>query len=280
MAIVIALRASKLDQEDSEAWLRKLLRRASRNASAKVDCEDDECHKQCRQLFESRCSGTQDLTLPTFERLRVLSDRMLGDYDGIRLGGFRRIAKVQNAKGWDVVVCEPGKSEYKRDAPHESFSLIRIHLEGDGGLQKLRSCDLEWSRRVLWILNLRVGLKSANAYISTLGGGYFLCRQLDQAEGMALRQLAVAYYLGDPILASQCRIHLAYNIMQRGRLDLARWWILREWRNANALQNELLKSMLASAWHYRRQLLRHQHILSQAPQDRVRDSYARQRFVQ
>ena len=38
------------------------------------------------------------------------------------------------------------------------------------------------------------------------------------AELMARRQLAIATRLGDPALASQCRIHLSYNLLQRGRL--------------------------------------------------------------
>ncbi|GBG26124.1 Hypothetical Protein FCC1311_023442 [Hondaea fermentalgiana] len=280
-AVVVALRASHLEREDSERWLRALLRRAGKPSGPKNAETHDEAkdhgEKEQKKLLGWPCLATYDVIVPTFERMRTLADRMLEDAEALREGGFQRIACVRDAKGWDVIICgTPGRLF---EARTQGFALLRVHLYRDGGLRLLRPCDLAWSRRVLWLLDLRVGLRTANAYISTLGGGHFLCRQLDQAENMALRQLAVAYWLGDPVLASQCRIHLAYNIMQRGKLGLARWWILREWNFVHRLDHDLLKSMLRSAWHYRRQLVRHRHVLTQTPQDRLRDSFARQRFV-
>jgi hypothetical protein len=63
-------------------------------------------------------------------------------------------------------------------------------------------------RRVLGVLSMQISLITANAYISTLGGGHFLCKHLDSATAMAMRQHKVATNLGDPLLAAQCRIHL------------------------------------------------------------------------
>ena len=65
------------------------------------------------------------------------------------------------------------------------------------------------------LLDRQIALITLNAFVSTLGGGYFLCRRIEEAERMASYQHRVALWLGDPILASQCRIHLIYNCIQR-----------------------------------------------------------------
>ena len=53
--------------------------------------------------------------------------------------------------------------------------------------------------------------------VSTLGGGYFLTGQISHSLRMAKTQEALATLLGDRVMAAQSRVHLAYNLCQRGR---------------------------------------------------------------
>jgi len=129
-------------------------------------------------------------------------------------------------------------------------------------------------------LEFRVGLITANAYISTLGGGYFLCRLINEAERMAHQQHAIALRLGDHSLASQCRVHLAYNTIQRGKLRLAKKQLLFEWYVAHWLKDERLKDIIRSAWHYAKRLKHFQRKLKEAPRPGQVDNFARQRFVE
>ena len=61
-----------------------------------------------------------------------------------------------------------------------------------------------WGRRLIGLCAERASLATANAWTSTLGGGFFLCRHIRSAQRMALRQLGLALRLGDPALASAC----------------------------------------------------------------------------
>jgi hypothetical protein len=101
--------------------------------------------------------------------------------------------------------------------------------------------------RLAVLENAMQQLITANAYISTLGGGYFMCKQIGNAKVKCIRpfiftgcatylfilterschpflqvmaklQMAIAHGLGSRKLASQCRLHYAYNDIQVGWL--------------------------------------------------------------
>ena len=78
-----------------------------------------------------------------------------------------------------------------------------------------------WSTALIRLENLRIRLISLNAYIATLGGGYFLCRKLETAVALARQQCKVALALGDLTLAGQCNVNEAYNYIFAGKIDEA-----------------------------------------------------------
>ena len=92
-----------------------------------------------------------------------------------------------------------------------------------GGVRPMAPA-LAWDERLARLQATAAYAVALNAYISTLGGGYFLCAQggvgatarahMANARRMALRQLAVALEVGNAGLASQCRMHLIYISIQ------------------------------------------------------------------
>ncbi len=69
--------------------------------------------------------------------------------------------------------------------------------------------------------NLQIKLQSLNAYIATLGGGYFLCHFLSTAVCLARYQRRIALQLNDVNLAMKCTIHEAYNYIHAGMIQKA-----------------------------------------------------------
>ena len=63
-----------------------------------------------------------------------------------------------------------------------------------------------------------IRLQSLNAFFSTLGGGYFLCRYLTTAVQLARWQRTIALSLGDRDLAARCTVNEAYNYIHAGKL--------------------------------------------------------------
>ncbi|ETV65644.1 hypothetical protein H257_17694 [Aphanomyces astaci] len=141
---------------------------------------------------------------------------------------------------------------------------------------------MSWVYRATRFTNAVVSLVTANAYISTLGGGFFLCRHLNQAKLMAQLQICVSQGLHDPILASKCRINLAYGAMARGKFKRAQRIINDEGVNAKALRSDEIHNVCHAAqvyldktWDLHRSRLVHE------PTDttQVVDEYYRQRVV-
>ncbi|RHY14858.1 hypothetical protein DYB38_007193 [Aphanomyces astaci] len=154
---------------------------------------------------------------------------------------------------------------------------------------------MSWVYRATRFTNAVVSLVTANAYISTLGGGFFLCRHLNQAKLMAQLQICVSQGLHDPILAryihnmqkhhvnchlSKCRINLAYGAMARGKFKRAQRIINDEGVNAKALRSDEIHNVCHAAqvyldktWDLHRSRLVHE------PTDttQVVDEYYRQR---
>lgn len=69
--------------------------------------------------------------------------------------------------------------------------------------------------------NLQIKLQSLNAYIATLGGGYFLCHFLSTAVCLARYQRRIALQLNDVNLAMKCTINEAYNYIHAGMIQKA-----------------------------------------------------------
>ena len=93
-------------------------------------------------------------------------------------------------------------------------------------------------------------LAVTSAYISTLGGGYFMCRYVGKAQEMARKQLKIAVQLGDETLQCKCRTHLIYNDIQLGKFETASLKLIQEMEFAKKRRNPELCSIIESALHY------------------------------
>ena len=76
--------------------------------------------------------------------------------------------------------------------------------------------DTAFSSRLERVENTYKKLTTATAYISTLGGGHFLCKQVNQALRMAAAQMSVACALRDDRLLARCGVHVVYVCVQVG----------------------------------------------------------------
>lgn len=111
--------------------------------------------------------------------------------------------------------------------------------------------------------NYLIKLQSINAYMATLGGGYFLCRYLSQAIQLARWQRQVAYALGDMSLASKCTINEAYNFIQANRIRQANVMLRKTKREAQSRNDQLVVSMCDSAlWFSHQVAVAHNHPLA------------------
>ena len=102
--------------------------------------------------------------------------------------------------------------------------------------------------------NRLIQLQSVNAYIATLGGGFFLCRYLSQAVQLARMQRQVALALGDASLASKCTLNEAYNYIHAGRIHTANVMIRKTKKEAKARKDLVVISMCDSALWFSRQV--------------------------
>ncbi|EQC32702.1 hypothetical protein SDRG_09675 [Saprolegnia diclina VS20] len=146
----------------------------------------------------------------------------------------------------------------------------------------LYKLSMSWCYRATRFTHAVVALVTANAYISTLGGGYFLCRHLNQAKLMAQLQICVSQGLQDPILASKCRINMAYGAMAQGKFKRAYKLLQDESATAEALQSDDLRNVVHAANVYlRKTIVLHKQLLKHEETDttRVVDEYYRQRVV-
>lgn len=78
-----------------------------------------------------------------------------------------------------------------------------------------------WSRRMVSLAHGLEAAQHTNAYISTMGGGYFMCKRIGEARKMALLQAKVAAMSGDTQSLSTTAIHLIYNTIALGDFDEA-----------------------------------------------------------
>lgn len=101
--------------------------------------------------------------------------------------------------------------------------------------------------RLVRLENILVRLQSLNAFFSTLGGGYFLCRYLTTAVRLARTQRAVALSMGDQNLAGRCTVNEAYNYIHAGKIKHALMLLKQVKAAAVARGDDLTVSMCKSA---------------------------------
>ncbi|KAG6965183.1 hypothetical protein JG688_00007349 [Phytophthora aleatoria] len=140
------------------------------------------------------------------------------------------------------------------------------------------------ARRAVVFVNAVVALVTANAYISTLGGGHFLCRHLSQSTLLAKLQIGISMGLKDPVLESKCRVNLMYNALQLGKFKRARRILKREEVVAEQLDSSELRNVCHAAKVYLDKMdrLHKEQVLFHRKNGRpatLHDNFYRQRIV-
>ena len=133
---------------------------------------------------------------------------------------------------------EPGRARFRR-----LFLIVLPPCPGGASLRPERL----WSSRLVVLENRLSVLRSLNAFISTLGGGYFLCRYLATAVRLARWQRVVALQLGDLDLAARCTVNEAYNYIHSGRVGCALRIVAAVRKEALVRGDGLTVSMCGSA---------------------------------
>ncbi|XP_044260138.1 uncharacterized protein F58A4.6 [Tribolium madens] len=115
--------------------------------------------------------------------------------------------------------------------------------------------DYQWNERVTEMVRERCELDHAMSWLSTLGGAfsalgdYFTnCAQI--AGKISVNQLKLALRLGDPTVASRCRLYFSLSLIQQKRFKLARHIIYQEFitaKNATVVDERLVK-MCKGIW--------------------------------
>ncbi|CAI5724327.1 unnamed protein product [Hyaloperonospora brassicae] len=113
--------------------------------------------------------------------------------------------------------------------------------------QQLLPLYMASARRAVAFVNAVVALVTANAYVSTLGGGHFLCRHLNHSTLLAKLQIGISMGLQDPILESKCRVNLMYNALQLGKFKRAKRILRREELVAEQLESDELRKVCHAA---------------------------------
>ena len=104
-----------------------------------------------------------------------------------------------------------------------------------------------FTKALVRLENMQIRLQSLNAYVATLGGGYFLCRFLSTAISLAKYQRRLALALGDYSLAMKCTINEAYNYIHAGMIQQANLLIKKTWKEAKQRNDYINLSMCRSA---------------------------------
>lgn len=121
--------------------------------------------------------------------------------------------------------------EKKNDAEeNSSYPLLFVFVFPPNPLHQLitysrnsqASPISQMTKRLIHLENNLIRLTSISAYISTLGGGFFLCRYLSTALTLAKQQCRIAYMRGDEAMAWKCRINEGYCYIYGGKLNRAK----------------------------------------------------------
>ena len=165
--------------------------------------------------------------------------------------------------------------------------MIRCTVLAFPPLQGFTDPGFAWARRLARLINVHSMLTSANAYVSTLGGGHFLCRHIGPALALARLQMEVSRRMSDVHMEARCWIHVAYSLVQAGRfrsaLRVIKWVAAAA---AGPLQDDTLSVMCTAAERYCRRahkLYASGELRRSEPDSKeaaVRDDFYRQRLVQ
>ncbi|XP_057671056.1 uncharacterized protein F58A4.6 [Diorhabda carinulata] len=94
--------------------------------------------------------------------------------------------------------------------------------------------DYKWNDRMYYLIRERCELDHTLSWLSTLGGAFsalgdYFPNCADTAGKISFHQLKLALRLGDPSIASRCRLYLSLSLIQKKKYKQARRIIEREY---------------------------------------------------
>ncbi|GJQ78150.1 hypothetical protein Trydic_g2482 [Trypoxylus dichotomus] len=112
--------------------------------------------------------------------------------------------------------------------------------------------DHKWNERISYLIRERCEVEHALSWLSTLGGAFSALG--DYFENFALvagkisyHQLVLAIRMGDPTIASRCKLYFSLSLIQRRKFKLAKRIIQAEYKdakNAVIVDTRLIKMCL------------------------------------
>ncbi|XP_045171967.2 uncharacterized protein LOC123534008 [Mercenaria mercenaria] len=123
-----------------------------------------------------------------------------------------------------------------------------------------------WNEKLIGLIRKRMILEETMAWLSTLGGGYsslgdYFEHFSEEAGKLSLTQLSIAVEMGDPVMASKCRLFYALSLMQRGPLSQSKKLIREEYHFATnfKVRDQKLIDMCRGMWSKLRYLYSRRH---------------------
>ncbi|XP_050503118.1 uncharacterized protein F58A4.6 [Diabrotica virgifera virgifera] len=115
--------------------------------------------------------------------------------------------------------------------------------------------DYNWNERIYLLVRERCELDHALSWLSTLGGAFsalgdYFANCAETAGKISFHQLKLALRLGDPSIASRCRLYLSLSFIQKKRYKLARRIIETEYQIAKktSIVDPRLINMCRGIW--------------------------------
>lgn len=116
--------------------------------------------------------------------------------------------------------------------------------------------DYDFSGRLIQFEHMWLQGKTLSAWYATLGGGYFLCRQLSTAALLARRQRHVAEWMSDWAMADRCTLNEAYNYLYAGHFEVAFQMLNKLRTSAREREDVVLYNMTKSAYLFGKRMKR------------------------
>lgn len=155
--------------------------------------------------------------------------------------------------GADSCACQHGHKHQQRH--HCRRRPLRILLYCNPISAGQVNPNTPWTRRLNALNSLYLTLEHTNAYVSTLGGGAFLCRHLGFAVRAARTQMAIARMMNDHHLYGVAHVHLVYVAITAGRWAKAKQLIRQLYAFAVVTDDAGLVPMVDAARVYRRKTM-------------------------
>lgn len=143
--------------------------------------------------------------------------------------------------------------------------------------------ETSWEGRLIHFEHQLIQAQTIAGYLSTLGGGYFMCHHFSTAVGLAREQQRMAKILNDSSMYYKCLINTAYNYIYAGQFDLANQVIdgvLASLVRERPLDTQVLYNMCRSARLFGKRVQRWARQHHERRLSKTVDDFARIRLVQ